>query len=79
MRVLCSKNGFAYQDTLDNPDVGYRDLLSAGCYENMRAIAKIDPVAPIASFRDAYDVDRTLEAIRLSAKNETWIRLDEVK
>ncbi|MDO5309886.1 MAG: Gfo/Idh/MocA family oxidoreductase [Planctomycetia bacterium] len=77
-RVLCSAAGYAYDNQAEAPLVGYRDLLLFGCYENMRAIAKMEPIAPIATFQDAYEVDRTIEAIRLSAENQTWINLDEI-
>ena len=77
-KILCSQYGYAYEETALEPVAGYRDFLSAGCYENMRAIAKLDPVAPIASFRDAYEVDRAIEAIRISSKEERWVELDEV-
>lgn len=78
-RVLCSTNGYAYEETAQEPTIGYRDELAFGCYENMRAIAKLDPIAPIATFRDAYEVDRTIEAIRLSAKEERWVKLEEIQ
>ena len=78
-RVLCSTEGFPYANNAGEPLVGYRDLLVFGCYENLRAIAGMEPIAPIATFRDAYEVDRTIEAIRLSAENESWIDMDEVR
>ena len=76
---MCSTNGYAYEETAAAPTIGYRDELTFGCYENMRAIAKLEPIAPIATFRDAYEVDRTIEAIRLSAKEERWVKLEEIQ
>ena len=78
-KILCGAPGFPYCETLEEPTIGYRDELVAGCYENMRAIAGLEPIAPVATFRDAYEVDRTIEAIRLSAKEERWVRLEEIQ
>ena len=54
---------------------GYRDFTVNACYENMLKIAGAEEVAPIATFRDAYDVERTIEAVRNSWENRCWVKL----
>ena len=39
----------------------------------------MDPIAPIATFGDAYEVERTVEAIRRSHRERRWVELDEIK
>ena len=48
------------------------------CYENMRAIEGMDAIAPIATFREAYEVERTMEAIRRSFRERRWVKLEEI-
>lgn len=78
-RVLCNQGGFAYCHFAGGHMDGYRDFLTSACYENMRAIEGMDPIAPIATFRDAYEVERTIEAIRRSHRERRWVKLDEIK
>ena len=44
----------------------------------MRTIEGMDNLAPIATFRDAYEVERTCEAIRRSHRERRWVKLDEI-
>ncbi len=76
-RVLTNRGGkdFAYQSFADGHMYGYRDFTVNACYENMLKIAGADEVAPIATFRDAYDVERTIEAVRASWENRCWTKL----
>jgi len=74
-RVLTNRGGFGYPSFADGHMFGYRDFTVNACYENMLKIAGAEEVAPIASFRDAYDVERTIEAVRTSWKNRTWVKL----
>ena len=58
---------------------GYRDLLVNACYENMLKIAGQPEVAPIATFQDALDVERTIEAVRKSWQERCWVKLADIK
>jgi predicted dehydrogenase len=78
-RVLCNQGGFAYSHFSGGHMDGYLDFLANACYENMRGIEGMDPIAPIATFRDAYEVERTVEAIRRSHRERRWVELDEIK
>ena len=78
-RVLANDGGYAYCHFSGGHMDGYRDFLTTACYENMRAIEGMDPIAPIATFRDAYEVERIIEAIRRSNRERRWVKLDEVR
>lgn len=78
-RVLCNAGGMAYCHFSGGHMDGYRDFLTSACYENMLSIAGEKNVAPIATFRDAYEVERIIEAIRRSNRERCWIKLDDVK
>ena len=77
-RVLCNDGGYTYCHFGGGHMDGYRDFLTSQCYENMRAIEGMDNLAPIATFRDAYEVERTCEAIRRSHRERRWVKLDEI-
>ena len=77
-RVLCNQGGFAYCHFAGGHMDGYRDFLTSQCYENMRAIEGMDAIAPIATFREAYEVERTMEAIRRSFRERRWVKLEEI-
>lgn len=75
-RVLSNRGDIgAYASFADGHMFGYRDFTVNGCYENMLKIAGAEEVAPIASFRDAYDVERMIEAVRSSWENRAWVKL----
>ncbi len=78
-RVLCNDGGYTYCHFGGGHMDGYRDFLTSQCYENMRAIEGMDNLAPIATFRDAYEVERTCEAIRRSHRERRWVKLDEIE
>ena len=67
--------GTSYASFADGHMFGYRDFTVNACYENMLKIAGAEEVAPIATFRDAYDVERTIEAVRNSWENRCWVKL----
>lgn len=77
-RVCCNRGGFAYPSFADGHMFGYRDLLVNACYENMLKIAGQPEVAPVASFQDALDVERTIEAVRKSWSEKRWVKLEEI-
>lgn len=74
-RVLSNRGGFAYPSFADGHMFGYRDFTVNACYENMLKIAGEPEVAPVASFRDAYNVECTIEAVRESWNNRCWVKL----
>lgn len=74
-RVLTNRGGFGYPSFADGHMYGYRDFTVNACYENMLKIAGAEEVAPIATFRDAYNVERTIEAVRSSWENRCWVKL----
>ncbi|MBR5759642.1 MAG: hypothetical protein IKX88_13715, partial [Thermoguttaceae bacterium] len=74
-RVISNRGGFAYPSFADGHMYGYRDFTVNACYENMLKIAGADEVAPIATFRDAYNVECTIEAVRSSWENRCWVKL----
>lgn len=78
-RVCCNRAGFAYPSFADGHMYGYRDFTVNACYENMRAIAGLEPIAPLASFRDAFNIQRTLEACKQSIANRCWVKLDDIQ
>ena len=78
-RVLTNRGGFGYASFADGHMYGYRDFTVNACYENMLKIAGADEVAPVATFRDAYNVERTIEAVRKSWKERCWVKLDDIK
>ena len=57
---------------------GYRDLTVNACYENMLKIAGAEEVAPLATFEDALNVERTIEANRKSWNERKWVSLSEI-
>lgn len=77
-RVLCNRGGFAYPSFADGHMFGYRDLTVNACYENMLKIAGAEEVAPLATFEDALNVERTIEAIRKSWNERKWVSLSEI-
>ena len=75
-RVLSNRGDIgSYASFADGHMFGYRDFTVNACYENMLKIAGAEEVAPIATFRDAYDVERTIEAVRNSWENRCWVKL----
>lgn len=74
-RVLTNRGDMAYKSFADGHMYGYRDFMVNACYENMLKIAGEPEVAPIATFRDGYEVERTIEAIRTSWKERRWVKL----
>ncbi len=78
-RVLTNRSGFAYHSFADGHMEGYRDFSVSAVYENLLKIASEPEIAPIATFRDAYDVERTIQAVRTSWENRAWVKLEDFK
>lgn len=84
-KIDCNRKGFNYNDFADGHRVGYRDLAVYALYENMRVIDALEnnreyqSDAPIATFRDALEVQRCVAAALLSAKQGRRIAVADVK
>lgn len=84
-KIDCNRKGFNYNDFADGHRIGYRDLAVYALYENMRAIDALESGreyqsdAPIATFRDAFEVQRSVAAALLSAKEGRRINVADVK
>ncbi|MCF0233417.1 MAG: Gfo/Idh/MocA family oxidoreductase [Thermoguttaceae bacterium] len=78
-RVCANRSGFAYPSFADGHMFGYRDFTVNACYENMLKIAGLPEVAPIATFRDGFNVQRTLEACKKAHAEKRWVALDEIQ
>ena len=78
-RVLTNRKGFAYSSFADGHRNGFRDFMVNALYENMLKIAGKSEIAPIATFRDAYEIERVIEAARVSWKERAWVKLEDFK
>ncbi len=84
-KIDCNRKGFWANDFADGHRIGYRDLAVYAIFENMRAIDAIEngreyeSDAPIATFRDAFEVQRCVAAALLSAKEGRRITVANVK
>ena len=84
-KIDCNRKGFWNHDFADGHRIGYRDLAVYQLCENMRAIDALESGreyksdAPIATFRDALEVQRCVAAALLSAKEGRRIAVADVK
>lgn len=84
-KIDCNRKGFWSHDFADGHRIGYRDLAVYQLCENMRAIDALESGreyksdAPIATFRDALEVQRCVAAALLSAKEGRRINVADVK
>ena len=84
-KIDCNRKGFWNHDFADGHRIGYRDLAVYQLCENMRAIDALESGreyqsdAPIATFRDALEVQRCVAAALLSAKEGRRINVADVK
>jgi len=84
-KIDCNRKGFWSHDFADGHRIGYRDLAVYQLCENMRAIDALESGreyksdAPIATFRDALEVQRCVAAALLSAKEGRRITVADVK
>lgn len=69
---------FPYAIFAPGHGVDYRALTANFLYENVRAFAGLAPVSPLATFKDAMEVERTLEATKKSICENRWVRLSEI-
>ncbi len=76
-RVLTNRKGFAYSSFTDGHMNGTCDFMVNALYENMLKIAGEPEIAPIATFRDAYEVERAIEVAQVSWKERSWVKLED--
>ena len=48
-------------------------------YDVLRVINGEEPIVPLATFEDAYQTQRILEAALISAEEKRFVKLDEVR
>ncbi len=59
--------------------IGYEHAFTNMASDILRVLAGKKPVVPIPDFQDAYDTQRVLAAVELSAKNKEPVKLSKVK
>ncbi len=59
--------------------IGYEHGFTNQAYDILRVLAGKKPIVPIPDFEDAYQTQRVLEAVMLSAKNKAPVKLKDVK
>jgi len=59
--------------------IGYEHGFTNQAYDILRVLAGRKPTVPIPDFEDAYQTQRVLEAVGLSAKNRCPVKMSEVK
>ncbi|MCC6239878.1 MAG: Gfo/Idh/MocA family oxidoreductase [Phycisphaerales bacterium] len=59
--------------------IGYEHTFINQTYDILMAIAGKKPVVPLADFDDAYETQRVLEAVEVSAKEKRPVKMKEIK
>ena len=59
--------------------IGYEHTFVNMAYDVMKLLAGEQPTIPLATFQDAYQTQRILEAALISAEEKRFVKLDEVK
>lgn len=59
--------------------IGYEHTFVNQTYDLLQVLAGRKPVVPLASFDDAFEVQRVLEAVTVSAKERRPVKLSEIK
>jgi len=59
--------------------IGYEHGFTNQAYDILRVLAGEEPTLPIPDFNDAYQTQRVLEAVLVSAQEKRPVKLDEVK
>jgi predicted dehydrogenase len=59
--------------------IGYEHGFTNQAYDILRVLAGRRPTIPIPDFADAYQTQRVLEAVMLSARRKGWVKLSAVK
>ncbi len=59
--------------------IGYEHGFVNEAYDILRVLGGLEPVVPLPNFEDAYQTQRVLEAVMISAEERRPVKLDEVK
>jgi predicted dehydrogenase len=59
--------------------IGYEHTFTNMAYDILRVLGGQKPVAPLPDFEDAYQTQRVLEAVLISARLRRWVKLASVK
>jgi predicted dehydrogenase len=59
--------------------LGYEHTFINQTFDILQVLAGMKPVVPLASFNDAYETQRVLEAASIAAKNRCAVKMSEVK
>jgi predicted dehydrogenase len=63
----------------DGHSIGYEHGFTNQAYDILRVLAGETPIVPIPDFEDAYQTQRVLEAVLVSAEERRPVKMDEVK
>lgn len=80
--IICTKKGvhpYAEAWWADAHMLGYDHTFVHQLYSILLALAGQDPIVPLATFRDAYQVQRVMEAVSTSAREKRPVKLSEIR
>jgi predicted dehydrogenase len=80
--IMCTHGGdHPYVDAWwpDAHIIGYEHGFTNQAYDILRVLAGRKPLVPIPDFQDAYQTQRVLEAVTISAKTKRPVKLSKVK
>jgi predicted dehydrogenase len=80
--IMCTHGGahpYAEAWWPDAHVLGYEHSFTNQASDIINVLAGKKPVVPLPDFNDAYQTQRVLEAVELSAKNRCPIKLSQVK
>ena len=78
VRVISDRKEIAYSSFVEGNINICGELPVYTRYEILRKLSGLPEIAPIATFADALEVERTIEAIRRSWKERRWVKLSEI-
>jgi predicted dehydrogenase len=79
--IMCTHGGdhpYAEHWWPDAHIIGYEHGFTNQCYDILKAVAGEEPTVPLPDFEDAYQTQRVLEAVTISARERRPVKLDEV-
>lgn len=80
--IMCTHGGdhpYAANWWPDAHIIGYEHGFTNQCYDILKVLGGEEPTVPIPDFQDAYETQRVLEAVLISAGERRPVALDEVK
>jgi len=80
--IMCTHGGsHPYADAWwpDAHIIGYEHAFTNQAYDILRVLAGQEPTVPLPDFNDAYQTQRVLEAVMISAQERRPLKLSEVK